>query len=260
MSLADVIKLLEKAKEGDLVGPSFQKELEKSIITNYKNEYTGRKDAFTPSSLYGCERKIYYKLTGVETEDTRTSELIGICESGTFRHAALQEYIIQIQETNDDCIWIDPEVYIKYAPVEGTRVDIRQGNEVRFYNEIYNMSFMCDGIVRYKNKYYILEIKTETSYKYNKHDEPHRQHKNQVAAYSLGLGIRNVLFIYENRDNCSKKVFHHVVTDEDIDEIKNIIKGLTQSIKLRKLPVNSYIATDVECRYCDYKERCKKGE
>ena len=43
--------------------------------------------------------------------------------------------------------------------------------ETKLYHKKLNMSFMTDGIIRYKGKYFIFEFKKETSDKFYKEKE-----------------------------------------------------------------------------------------
>ena len=42
----------------------------------------------------------------------------------------------------------------------------QSGMECKLYHKKLNMSFMCDGIIKYKSKYFIFEFKTETANKW----------------------------------------------------------------------------------------------
>ena len=79
--------------------------------------------------------------------------------------------------------------------------------ETKLYDKNLNMSFLCDGIIRYKDKYYILELKTEASFKFNSRSDVDPKHHNQGTAYSHEFGIDDVIFIYINRDILDMKPY-----------------------------------------------------
>ena len=123
-----------------------------------------------------------------------------------------------------------------------------------------NISFLCDGIIKYKNKYYILELKTESSNKFWQRQGVDPVHYNQATTYSLSLGLDNVLFIYICRDNLEMKDFMFTPTSD----MKNSIVGYIDEC-------NSYVARQIAppkpeplnkkaCMYCNYKKYCKEDK
>ena len=141
---------------------------------------------YKPSSMGGCLRNIYYQMTGAELDGTPTDYIgIGSGESGTSRQEILQNYVMKMKEQGFDWEWVDIEQHLKENPVEGTKVVSKKGNETKCHNEELNLRFMCDGMLKHEGLKYILEIKTESTYKYDNHDSPFANHKIQAACYSL---------------------------------------------------------------------------
>lgn len=50
------------------------------------------------------------------------------------------------------------------------------------------MRFMCDGLIQYNGEHYIIEIKTESTHKFNRHQEPWPSHKLQATCYAMTIG------------------------------------------------------------------------
>ena len=201
-------------------------ELTSNIFTNRLTKFieTSQKD-YTPSQFYkpsgigGCMRKMYFERIGKPLQDKASFNLTGMGETGTYRHEVLQEYILQLAKTDEDLEWIDVAEHLSKHPVEGTYVDKafkKNPYETKCVNELMQLSFLCDGLIRFQGKLYILEIKTETMFKYSKHTEPYEEHKMQAACYGLSLGVKDVLFLYENRDNFDKKAYTYHI-NEDIE-------------------------------------------
>lgn len=213
--------------------------------------------SYKPSSL-DCLRKMYYQVVGeppaVGQED---HGLIGMSETGSFRHGIVQQAVMNMQKMGIDCEWISVADYIKKHKPAGTIVVKECGNETKCYNSILNMSFLCDGVIRYKGKYYILEIKTEVSMKWATRKAPDDQHITQATCYSVGLGVDDVMFMYENRDLCSKKSYIVHVTEDmkqervvgKIAECENYVSKLTPPPKTTVVK---------HCRYCKYKTACRR--
>lgn len=254
--LGRLAKMVNKATQEKTVTEQFLHDLEATI----KAENLPRKPAanYKPSMLGGCLRKTYFCKTGVEPDvSPPSSSMAGIWESGSARHEHIQEYVMKMKEHGFDWEWVDVEEFVKQRKPAGTRIVERKGNEVKLFNDILELSFMCDGVVKNNGRYYILEIKTESSFKFMKHQDAHESHKVQAICYSTALGIDEIIFIYENRDVCTKKVPPHVI---------KVTEEMKQEYVIGRIEtINNYIAEDrvppmdtSSCTYCDYKTECKK--
>lgn len=260
MSLKNIAKLVKQATKKDVSPASeFENYLEQSITMLERANKRQPSQTYKPSSLGGCMRMIYFQVTGAEMDKDGdiSTELVGICESGTDRHERLQAAVIAMKDLGINCEWMDVEEYLTLYPQPGTRIVSRQGNEMKLANDILNMSFLCDGIIKFGGKYYILEIKTETSFKWQSRIEAEEKHKVQASAYSTALGIDDVMFLYEMRDLCKKKFFHVHVTDEDREErVLHRINTVQDYVEKEEVPPKSEIKAD--CMYCDFKKECMK--
>ena len=257
MALKNLAKLVDEANK--------EKTPEQEFLYMY-NEYIKRSNeprtpsqTYKPSSLGGCMRRMYYEVTGapVDEQTSMDASFIEIMDSGTDRHERIQKNIIGMQEMGYDVEWVDVGEYIDYWGVPGTRVVKRQGMETKLRNDLLNLSFMCDGIIKMNKKYYILEIKTEASFKWNGRVDIFDKHLIQATAYSTALGVDDVLFIYENRDFCSKKPFTMHVTPQ-MKEDYVIDKIETCNAYIEKGIVPPCTCTKSEWNYNPYKTQCKK--
>lgn len=255
-SLKNIHNLIKAASEqippheaflNDLVAVICKCEKPKKMSQTYK-----------PSSLI-CVRNMYYQIMGAEpTNEAIDETLIGMADIGTHRHEVLQNCISKMQQFGIDCEWVDVEDYVNKNCIElGTKVTERKGFEFKCHNEKYNMNFLCDGIIKYKGVYYILEIKTEGSYKWNKRTSVDEKHISQACCYSLCFGIDKVLFVYENRDNCQKKSYLYKPTQHEIEEqVINKINTCEEYVKLCLAPPKT--ENKRVCAYCPYIDLCKK--
>lgn len=254
MALSNIARMVRRKTE---INPAdkFLNELIRTIQANQRSGIPSK--TYKPSSMGGCSRSIYYEVTGAPLDGTPEDySLTGICESGTSRHETLQNYVMKMKDAGFDWEWIDPEQYVKEHNIPNMEVIERSGNEVKFFNSFYNMRFLCDGILRCGEEYYILEIKTESCYKFDKHEDAWKPHKMQATCYSLCFNIDKVIFLYENRDNCSKKTHLVIVTDEMKDEVEEKIAEIDMAIDEGFVPPKQETATD--CQYCDYKRQCRR--
>jgi CRISPR/Cas system-associated exonuclease Cas4 (RecB family) len=278
MSLKNLAKLVSEATKKRPVEQQFLRDLNETIVRldaedNYKPSKT-----YKPSMLGGCKREVFFCVIGEQEDpkiiDPDDASFIGICESGSDRHERIQKAVSQMERLGYKVKWWDVEEYLTMWPQPGTKVVEKKGMETKLRNEIFNMSFLCDGIIQIDGKFFILEIKTEASFKWQGRVDAVDKHKTQAACYSLTLGIDDVIYIYENRDFCTKKSFRYTVTEEDrqarvidvIEDIDNyvrehneIVESLetkSDTIPITKAPPKSDKKSD--CNYCDYKKACKR--
>lgn len=252
------LKELHKAIRGGIeltVEQKFVKQLELTI-QQLEDEGKGQRSTNYKPSALTCPRQMFYYRNGVKADSLPSDyTAVGIAESGTDRHARLQAAISKMKECGYDCEYIDVEKFIAQFKPAGTRVVGKRGAETKCFNDIYDMSFMCDGIVRIGGNYYILEIKTESCFKFSSRFGVDEKHYAQGICYSLLFGLNNVIFLYENRDTCAKKAFMFTVTDKMRDEIKKRIEYVEECRKENKLPTKT--SNQRVCQYCPYALKCK---
>ena len=130
--------------------------------------------------------------------------------------------------------------------------------ETKLYHKKLNLSFMCDGIIRYKGRYYILEIKTEGSSKFWNRNGVAEGHYNQATAYSIALELNDVIFVYISRDTLDMKSFLFTPTDDMKHNLIGYIETCDGYIKRLITPPKPENVDRKTCSYCDYKMQCRK--
>lgn len=257
-SLKNIFKLIEAATDVLPIEDQFVADLKAAI--EKQDALISRKpsQSYKPSSMK-CIRNMYFQVTGAEQDDQRGNYcLIGIVQSGSDRHERLQEAISKMKDFGMDCEYIDAAEYAKANKLDHLEVVSKQGYETKFYHKDLNISFLCDGIIRYKGHYYILEIKTETIHKWQTRKEVDPEHHAQASTYSVCLGLNKVMFVYENRDNCDKKAYLFEVPDEMKLGIVSKIEECDQYVKIFTPPPIPEDITKKTCQYCNYKTLCRK--
>lgn len=210
--------------------------------------------AYAPSSMK-CARNMFYKRSGYETDPTpREHHMIGITESGTDRHDRLQHQIAQSTKIK----WVDVEKYIEENNLDHLEIRDREGLELQLFDKERHLSFRCDGIIEFMDEFFILEIKTETSTKWDRRKEVDPDHYDQATVYSIAFGIPKVMFLYENRDRCLKKAYVFEPTEEQKDIILKRIQIAEQAFALNKEPIAEPSSSN--CRYCRYKIYCDEAK
>jgi CRISPR/Cas system-associated exonuclease Cas4 (RecB family) len=255
VSIKNLAKLINNATKEKTLEEEFIYLLNETISRSQPFRLASK--TFKPSSLGGCMRRIFFEVTGeeVDASNHHDPQLVGINESGTDRHERIQRHVASMKEYGYDVEWVDVEEFIKEFKPLGTRVIEKKGMETKLFNDVLNLSFMCDGVIKFKGIHYILEIKTEASFKWQTRSKPEEKHTYQAACYSAALGLSNVIFIYENRDVCAKKVYMHEVTQEDReDKVYCRIETINEFIRQEIVPEKT---TDTkECKYCPYLTAC----
>ena len=257
-SLKNVMRLIDDVVQELPVEQSFLHDLQRSIEMTDKANARKPSQTFKPSGM-NCIRQSYYQIVGIDPDNTEEGNcIIGICESGTDRHERLQKAVAHMKDNNIDCEYVDVGEYVKQRQLTDLDIVSQQGMETKLYNKKYNISFLCDGIIKYKDRYYILEIKTESNYKWMARTGVDPSHYNQATAYSLSFGIDQVIFLYENRDNCTKKTFLFEVTDDMKQDLIGYMENCNEYIKQLKVPHRPEDVDRKTCEYCQYKEQCRK--
>ena len=255
-ALKNVAKLIERANKQIPIEQQFLDDLKRSIeIEDVKN---ARKpsQSYKPSGM-NCIRSMYYQVIGADYEAESNYVMVGICEAGTDRHERIQNAISKMKENGFDCEYIDVAEFVKSRGITDY-LDIvdKCGNETKLYDRNRNISFLCDGIIKYQGRYYIVEFKTESSFKWKDRKAVDPKHYNQARTYSLELHIDDVLFVYINRDIVDMKAFMYHVTKEEREGIIELIERCQNYVDKGELPPIPADASSKKCAYCNYKKLC----
>lgn len=262
-ALSNIFNLIDTAKSELPPEQSFLNDLRRSI------ELTDEKEAREPSKTYkpsgmNCIRQSYYVITGAKADEgTSNCNLVGICESGSDRHERLQQAVMHMKDNDMDCEYINVADFVRMRELTKYLDIVKEPDmvtefETKLYHKTLNMSFLCDGIIKYHNHYYILEIKTESSGKHFQRKGVDPSHYHQATAYSIAFGINEVIFLYENRDTLDKKAFLFEVTNDMKQELMGYIEECDSYIKKLKVPPKPEGVARKTCSYCNYANQCRK--
>jgi CRISPR/Cas system-associated exonuclease Cas4 (RecB family) len=261
-SLKNVSRLIQLAEdeEKQSVGQSFLEDFKRSIEIESEQNSGLPSPTFKPSSL-NCKRGCYYQIMQVQPDEGHSSfNMIGICNSGSDIHVRVQTAVMKMKEMGMDCEWIDVETYIKENNLDYLIVREKKGTETKLYDTRYGtyISFMCDGIIKYKGKYYILEIKTESSNKWYGRTDVDPKHHHQAISYSNSFKIDTVLFLYVERDLLNCKCYEFNVTNEMRHNLVSFLNEVQGYVERKIAPPKQDDLPKNICRYCQYQTQCKK--
>lgn len=262
MSRKSLVKMIKQSQKPFDFADSFLTDLQYTIVKLDKLDTKPPSNSVSPSQMK-CIRQMAYKLLGVplNEEKDKSPNFVDICNVGRMRHEALQNTIYHMKDFGLNCEYVDVANYVKEHNIDvriGTVSDFENGiYETHLYSDKYHASFLCDGIIKYKNKYFILEIKTESGFKYLKQKGIQEEHKNQAIAYSLLLGIPDVMFLYEDRDLLNKKAYIYTPTYEEKEMLAGNIFYAIDKVKLNKVPALTWSKSEKICGYCSYCRQCR---
>lgn len=258
-SLKHVARLIDVANDEVSIEEQFLDDLKLSIEKAAEQNAAKPSQTYKPSGM-NCERAMVYQVLGVEPAKGKASyQLEGICESGTDRHIRIQQAIENMHEVlGIDCEYINVADFVKQRNLDDLEIKGQSGMETKLYHKNLNMSFMTDGIIRYKGKYFIFEFKTETADKFYQRKDVDPKHYNQATAYSLAFKLDKVLFVYENRNTCDKKAFIREVTDEMRNELIKKLEYCNSFVEENKIPPKPLDADKKKCAYCAYQLQCER--
>ena len=258
-SLKSVLKAIERANTVVPVEQQFLDDLKRSI------ELDDMKNARKPSQTYkpsgmNCIRSMYYQVVGVDVEPDSNYIMVGICESGTDRHERIQNAISRMKDNGFDCEYIDVAEYVKSRGLD-EYLDIvdKCGNETKLYDRNRNISFLCDGIIKYQGRYYIVEFKTESSFKWKDRKGVDPKHYNQARTYSLELQLDSVIFVYINRDIVDYKCYMYEVSQSERESVITLLETCQSYVDKKEVPPMPDDANERKCAYCGYKELCRSN-
>lgn len=263
MSLADLIADVETVKP---LEQRFLEDFVKAHIeVSVRSDQPIPKDYTRPSSLGGCMRTIYFMRTGAKRDPFNTHNKmevnsLGILESGTDRHARIQE-VVKVMEEQGNLVNLDIEDVVKQANEKGINTEFIGWNEdhteARCCNKDDGIYFQPDGCFCYGGETMLLEIKTcsvNRLKQVQKKQTPFPEHLTQATAYAMGLGLDKVLYFYECRDNTERYPILVTITDEMKQQVRNKLHSIDGYIERHEVPPMD----TKHCFFCKYKKACKE--
>ena len=255
--------MIDEAKQDLPDEKRFLSDLKRSIeMTEDKNKRKGSQ-YYKPSSM-NCIRQMYYIVTGKDPDPSISNYCgIGICNAGTDIHQRIQQAVLDMKKNGIDCEYVNVAEYVESRGLDYLEIkekpNFKKGKfETKLYHKTLNMSFLCDGIVRYKGKYYILEIKSEGSSKFYNRVDVDPTHTKQGTAYSVALGIDEVIFVYVSRDVLDMKSFMFHPTNAMKEDLVGLIEECDNYVKRLKTPSKPVDVFKKTCEYCPYRSSCRK--
>ena len=256
-SLKNVMRLIDEVQETLPPEQGFLQDLKRSIEMDDVKGKKPPSKMYKPSSMQ-CIRNMYYQRTGREQDPANPSYVLaGICNSGSDIHERIQTAVAGMKANNIDCDYVDIETYVKEHNLKDLEIVAKTGMETKLRHNSLHLSFMCDGIIKYKGQHYLLELKTETANKWFSRSGVDSKHYDQGTAYAAAFNINRVIFVYISRDTLDMKAFMFRVTDEMKQDLVGKITECDGYVDRLIPPPKPDIDRRV-CQYCNYQQSCKR--
>lgn len=226
----------------------YEQALDESILA--EEEDTPSK-TFAPSQIR-CKRISWFRLRGVAPEKEKVVDrtMSFTAQVGTACHQTIQE--ILSKKLGKD--WIDVSEYIKWMGLPYKYTCYNRGYETKV--EIFEpvpIKFAPDGIIFWKGKYWLLEIKTSDYQSFEKLTDIKPQHLDQVRCYCTLLRLNNALVLYQDRVNGTFKCYEVKITKDDMNQVWSMFSevqdAVAKNIPPAKLPKGDTWCTPSRCRY-----------
>ena len=249
MSRRLLLDMLELANTED-IGKQFLTDLTYHIQTTYKDSPVST--FFSPSSLK-CNRGAVLKALGCSADkEKRSVNSIGITSAGSHIHEQTQKYLT----TMKDWEYLDVSKHIGKDLTVLQPCNFEQGiYETKLESKKWNIHFMLDGLLKYKNNKYILEIKSMSGGKFYKMKDI-SEYKVQVISYSVLLGIQDVILLAVDRDLYNMKCFHYRVSRQEKQEWINTMKNNLAYVERKLVPEKPLDLPRNVCAYCNFSSKC----
>ena len=206
-----------------------KQELERIHEEENKKPWDRTLHAYHPSSLSpsACKRSIWYDRTGEQPISRIPADLRMLFDMGHALHDMIQD---KLQKSFPD--------FTSEVPVS--------------FDDLH-ISGHCDGV--FKDKEWVLEIKTVGESVYRNLIRPKEEHVYQIHAYMFALDIPRCQLLYVNRATGAMRLFRVKFDNSIWENIKDIIRFVEDSVKTGTAPareVNKWI-----CRTCKFYHVCK---
>lgn len=210
-----------------------------------------------PSAAY-CMKQNWFRLRGVEPDKAKSSDrnLDFTAQIGTACHENIQKLIKEM--LGDD--WLDVGQYLKETLKPDYKFEVETyGYETRIAVEYPPIKFSCDGLIRWKDKLYLLEIKTSEFSSWDALTGPKSNHVDQIKSYATLLHLNDVLMIYQDRQYGGLKCFEIHIGEDVLQDTWNKFMYIVDMAD-KNLPPAGLPSGDSRCSasMCPYHKKCKE--
>lgn len=223
----------------------------------YDNSVAPHKPVYAPSSAF-CDRKIWFRLRGVNPDAPVSTDYYGefVKMIGDACHVYVQSLLKDALKEG----WVDVAEYLRELDLQCKLPYVYStetaGYETHVSIEYPPICFSTDGIIRYRDKLYIVEIKSLEHSTFSEIFEPRAKDVSQTAAYQSLLYIDDVMYIYVDRLYGNVKCFEYHNSNTSFQALMAHCTKLKKMADAKVAPSKCDIPS--ACAMCEYKKRCKE--
>lgn len=212
------------------------------------------------ASSFRCDRRSWFRLRGTTPDSIKVPDrtLAFTADMGTACHRIIQSNLKDALGKD----WINVQEYLNTIEFPYSYTVDMSDDGLEALVEItdpYPIRFACDGVIRWKNKLYLLEIKTSMFSSWDGMLEPRDEHVDQVRCYATLLNLDNILFLYQDRQYGQLKCYeeHNTLIERDkvIEKFRYVMNMANKNLAPPGLPVG-----DKWCSpsMCPYYQKCQE--
>lgn len=209
-----------------------------------------------PSGMY-CKLMQWFRLRGTEPDkiDRPDVGLNFTAEIGSACHEIIQSNISSMLGDN----WLSVPEYLSkiYKPEEYTTE--QSGYETRVHLKYPPVMFAVDGLIRYKDKIRLFEIKSSDRSSFDVLKEPKVKHIDQIKTYCSLLHLDDAIVFYIDRMYGDTKCFEMNIPEYERDELFQTMCQVTDMAS-KNLAPEGLPKGDARCssNMCPYHKKCKQ--
>lgn len=244
-----------------------------SVSSDFLDFYEGivdskiREAAESPShptfaaSSFRCNRRSWFRIRGVQPDSVKSVDRVlnFSAEIGTACHRIIQKNLKEALK--DDWISVEDHLRSIEFPYKYTLTVDESGLESQIEIESPPIRFACDGIVMWKGKKYLLEIKTSEFSSWKDMTDPKDEHIDQVKCYATLLQLDGVIFLYQDRQYGEFKCYEVKITgierQDVLSRFEYVLDMVEKNLAPDPLPPGDKWCTPSMCPY--YKKCAEYG-
>ena len=208
---------------------------------------------FIAPSGIRCQRAQWFRLRGTEPDRAGTADRVlnFTAEIGTACHRIIQRNFKEALKED----WISVTSYFSTTYIGHTYVlkEVDDGLETQVEFQDIPIRFACDGIIRWKGKLYLLEIKSSDFGSFDELTDPKSQHIDQIKCYSSLLKLEGVIVVYIDRQYGGLKFYEKTFTPADHEQVERTIQHIIDmteaNIAPDRLPTGDPWCTPSRCKF-----------
>ena len=206
-----------------------------------------------PSS-FRCKRIQWFRLRGVQPDKPKTADVVLDFTAivGTALHRMVQQTLAAALGDR----WVNVEDYVReHCPhLKDCIITLDpESGETQIEIQDPPVRFACDGIIRWKDEYILVEIKSSEFSSWQELTDPKPQHVDQTKCYCSLLGLKRTFFMYIDRQYGGMKCYDCKYAESMLQLVWTDMKEIQELAEYHicpdALPKGDSWCTPAHCKY-----------